>query len=202
MSSRIFLGYQFPITTADPNEDCWQQQQKLRGQRHAIEWQGQEKKSASDNRSDRDSNLNVRAARSIVSVRKSRSEAKSSKPLQREWNLDCSADRTYNRILWNTSFKVFVSTVNRVHTVHRLVRGNTTVMRPSIFTWENFLILTRSADPSVDRVSRRSTKHRARIRVRVWVLSLWKCIVVIVFLVTPSPLHIVWWIYLVVNKLL
>ena len=85
MSGRIFLGYQFPITSTDPNEYYWEQQQKIRGQRHAFEWQGQEKKSASDNRSDRDSNLNARAASSIVSVRKSRSEAKSSKLLQREW---------------------------------------------------------------------------------------------------------------------
>ena len=78
-------------------------------------------------------------------------------------DFDCLADRTYSRILWNTSFKVFVSTVNRVHTVYRLVRGNTTVIRSSVSTWKkNFLILTRSADPSLDRESRRSTNHCAQ----------------------------------------
>ena len=43
------------------------------------------RKRASDNGKDRDSILNARAASSVVSVRRPRSEAKSSKLLQREW---------------------------------------------------------------------------------------------------------------------
>ena len=85
MSSRIFLGYQFTITSADPNKDCWQQHQKLRGQRHAFEWQETREKERVTNGKDRDSILNARAASSVVSVRRPRSEAKSSKLLQWEW---------------------------------------------------------------------------------------------------------------------
>ena len=118
-------------------------------------------------------------------------------------NLDWLADRTYNRILWNTLFKVFVSTVKRVHTVHRHVRGNTTVMRPSITTWEKLSHLDKIIwSISGSGVTWIYKTWRARMWVRAWVHSRWKYIVVIVFLITPSPFLIVWWLYLVVNQLL
>ena len=98
-----------------------------------------------------------RAASSIVFVRRSRSEAKSSKLLQREWKswLFSWSDLQSNFV------KHIVQSV-RVDCEVSAHSASSCAWEHSVTTWENFIILTRAADPSVDRESRRSLKHCAQ----------------------------------------
>ena len=149
--------------STDPNEDCCSTTAKAKRTTTRIRMTRTRKKERTDIRSHRDSNLNARAASSVVSVRRSRSEAESSKLLQREWkSWLISRSALQSNFVKHVVQSVRVDCEQSAHSVSSCEWEHNSDTIQYKYVEKNFLILTRSADPTVDRESRRSTKHYAQ----------------------------------------